>query len=206
MLFTASEVSGKLLNHGNIDSSLPKERSAPALRRVAETSVYHLIFGACVSICAILFVASFIPYYMARGREIEKCTDVVLHSGLCDDKLVSMLYGQAESKSAKVLSDIEIREMYYLGSSMNCESALLCAQEYQLWAAIRDWYQNGPIHVVMNASTWEMKVAYVVLACVFVWKMADGLKVTQILKQLTGKRRNVLELRKRDVALVPLHK
>ena len=116
---------------------------------------------------------------------------------------MGILYGQGEKRGGEVLSDIWIDKMYYKGSPMNCESAALCAGEYQLWGAVFDWYANGPIHVIVTASTWEMKLAYIILGVVFVWKLADGLKVTQILKRIS-QRKNVIELRgKNNIALVP---
>lgn len=211
-MLSAKQLSGKE-THGNVDYSLAQSTNLsarePNAKRswFADFSVYHLILSTCFFCATLLFVASFIPYYASKGREIEKCRDVIYYSRLCDDGLVSLLYGTGESASAKILSDIEIERLRYKGSVMSCESALLCAQEGQLLGAMRDWYSNGPIHVVLNASTWEMKLAYIVLSIVFVWKVADGLKVTQILKRISKRRSNVIEVRgarrQGDIAIMP---
>lgn len=178
----------------------PTKRSDPSLG----INFYSVLFFATLTTISVLFIASFVPYYSKRGREIEKCVDVFYHSNLCNDVMVNMLYGAGEARSAKVLSDIEIEGIRYKESSMTCESALLCTQESQFWAAINHWYANGPIHELMNASTWELKVIYAIVAIVFVWKMAEGLKFTQILKTMTRQTPGVIQLRgaSQNVALV----
>jgi len=204
---TCKQSSGNIdPSFGSLKASAPRVSNLKRRSWFPDISIYHFIFSTCLLCATVLFVASFIPYYSAKGREIEKCRAVIYTSRLCDDGLVSLLYGSGDHESAKVLSDIEIERLRYKGSVMSCEGALLCAQENQTLGALRDWYNNGPIHVVLNASTWEMKLAYIVLSIVFVWKMADGLKVTQILKRLSKRRRNVIEVsskRHKDIAVMP---